>query len=125
MLSIAEGDGASGLEHYRLACDSEPGNASLLVEAATAALAEGAAALVLELIERSGAVPSGRILLLEAQALALVGDAARAAAILRSGIEVAGLREGENAMAELWTRVCPGEPIPSEYQFSMNEEGRQ
>jgi hypothetical protein len=122
MLLLAEGDDAGGLDHYRRACACEPGSVALLVEAATAAVRGNRAALALELIERSAVPRSGRVLLLEAQALALSGDTAAAARILRSGIEVASLREGENAMAELWTRVCPGEPVPAEYQFSMTEE---
>lgn len=122
MLLLAEGDDDGGLDHYRRACACDPGSVALLVEAATAAVRGNHGDLALELIERSAVAPSGRVLLLEAQALALSGDAAAAARILRSGIEVASLREGENAMAELWTRVCPGEPIPAEYQFSMTEE---
>ncbi len=36
---------------------------------------------------------------------------------------MADLREGENAMAELWLRVIPHDPVPADYQFSMTEEG--
>lgn len=122
MLLLAEGDTARGLEHYRLACDCEPDAVSLLIEAAAAAIRCCSGSLALELIERSAVARVGRVLLLKAQALAQSGDAARAAAILRSGIEVADLREGENAMAELWSRVCQGEPVPAMYQFSMTEE---
>lgn len=130
LLSLAEGESAAGLEHYRLACALEPGNLSLLVEAATAMVHEGSGTAALELIASSGLGSSGggpvpgRLLLLKAQALALAGDPAAAAAILRSGIEVATLREGENAMAELWKNVCPGEPLRPEYQFSMTQEDR-
>lgn len=121
-LALATGDSAGGLENYRLACALEPANASLLVEAATTAIREGAAELALGLIRRSaaGSARQGRLRLLEAQALALAGDAAAAADILRAGIEVADLREGENAMAALWVQVIPDVPVPAEYQFSMN-----
>jgi hypothetical protein len=124
MLALAAGERDAGLDHYRLACELEPGGVSLLIEAAAAAIREGAAALALGLLDRFSGDRSGRILLLEAQALALDGQTDRAAAILRSGIEVADLREGENAMAELWLRVYPGLAVPPEYQFSMSEVGQ-
>ncbi len=123
MFALAAGERDAGLDHYRLACELEPGSVSLLIEAAAAAIRQGVAVLALSLIARFPGDRPGRILLLEAQALALDGQNDRAAAILRAGIEVADLREGENAMAELWLRVCPGLAVPPEYQFSMNEEG--
>jgi len=121
MLQLAEGDLEGALDQYRRACACDPDSVALLIEATTAAVRGEHGALALELIEHSAVPRSGRVLLLEAQALALVGDVAAAARILRSGIEVASLREGENAMAELWVRACPGEPVPAEYQFSMSE----
>lgn len=123
LLALAEDNGAAGLESYRLACGLEPASVALLAEAATAAIREGAAETALELLRRStvGSARRGRLRLLEAQALALAGDSAAAADILRAGIEVADLREGENAMAALWHRLLPGVPIPAEYQFSMND----
>lgn len=125
VLSLEAGNGPAGLESYRLACELEPENAFLIIEAATAAIGEGAGDLALGLIERSAIATrrSGRIRLLEAQAFALSGDTDRAIGILRAGMEVAELREGENAMAELWGRLLPDEPVPAEYQFSMNDEG--
>lgn len=126
VLALEEGSGADALENYRLACALEPANAALLVEAATAAIREGAAELALGLIRRStgGSARRGRLRLLEAQALALAGDTEAAGGILRTGIEVADLREGENAMAALWREVIPGTPVPAEYQFSMNDATR-
>ena len=124
VLSLEEGSSAEGLKSYRLACALEPANAALLVEAATAAIREGAAELALGLIRRStgGSARRGRLRLLEARALALAGHAEAAAGILRAGIEVADLREGENAMAALWREVVPGTPVPAGYQFSMNDQ---
>ncbi|WP_246142339.1 hypothetical protein [Lacisediminihabitans profunda] len=118
----AAGDTEGGLEHYRLACALAPGDTPQRIEAVSAALAAGSVDAALALL---GSDPSmnGRLRLLRAQALALAGDGAGAAAILREGIEVADLREGENAMAELWLRVLPAEPVPPDYQFSMTEEG--
>jgi hypothetical protein len=121
MLLLADGDDSAGLAQYHCACACDPDAVPLLIEAATAALRCGAASLALELMERAPVPRGGRLLLLEAQARALTGDSLGAAAILRSGIEVADLREGENAMAALWVTVCPGEPVPSEYQFSMTD----
>lgn len=122
-LALLSRDTAGRLECYRRACVLEPGNAFLLVEAATAAVRAGAADLALSLISRSdvGVARQGRVRLLEAQALALSGDIAGAASILVGGIEVADLREGENAMAQLWREVVDG-TVPAEYQFSMKDE---
>jgi hypothetical protein len=123
VLALGAGDSANGLERYRLACALEPANASLLVEAATAAIREGAAELARDLIRRStaGSARQGRLRLLEARALALSGDSGAAADILRAGIEIADLREGENAMADLWRQVIADTPVPAEYQFSTND----
>jgi len=49
-----------------------------------------------------------------------MGDSAAAAALLKEGIEVADLREGENSIAALWQRACPGEDVPAQYQFGMH-----
>lgn len=113
------------LDHYRRACTLDPSDAALAVEAATAALSAGEASLAIELLESLGAASgarSGRVSLLRARALAMVGDRAAAGELLRQGIVVADLREGENAMAELWREVNPGEPVPADYEFSMAEE---
>ena len=120
-------DVAAALDHYRRACLLDPGNAALVIEAATAAIAAGAALLALEMLAIPGdvgAARSGRVRLLRARALAMAGDRAGAVGFLRHGIEVADLREGENAMAELWRAVIPDEPVPPAYEFSMTEEGR-
>jgi hypothetical protein len=124
VLSLTEGNGEDGLHNYRLACAVEPDNVFLLIEAATVAIREGAAGSALALIEgaEGGTARQGRIRLLKAQALALSGDTVGAADILRSGVEVADLREGENALAVLWRQVFAGEAVPDEYQFSMNDE---
>ncbi|MET4782742.1 DUF5107 domain-containing protein [Glaciihabitans sp. UYNi722] len=116
--------GVDERDNFPLACELEPGNAFLLVEAATTAISVGDAEGALRLIENARATErSGRIRLLEAQASAAAGQTDRAATILREGLEVADLREGENAMAALWSEIVPDEPIPARYQFSMNDEG--
>lgn len=121
-------DRIAGLDHYCRACALEPTDVALVVEAATALIAAGDGALALDLLaplgERDSGARSGRVQLLRARALAMTGDASGAADLLRGGIEVADLREGENAMAALWRTVIPGEPVPPFYEFSMTEEGR-
>lgn len=130
-LSGADPQGATALmaalDHYRRACLLDPTNVALVVEAATAAIDAGAASLALETLatlEVADAARNGRVRLLRARALALVGDRAGAVELLRNGIEVSDLREGENAMAELWRAVIPDEPVPPAYEFSMTEQGR-
>ncbi|MFQ4147632.1 DUF5107 domain-containing protein [Arthrobacter sp. LAPM80] len=119
---IAAGDDAGGLAEMAVACAVEPGNRNVLVEAMTLALDNGQSALALEVL--SGAAEShkslGRVRYLQARALADGGETAAAEAILKEGVEVPDLREGVNSLSELWQRVCPGEPIPAEYQFSMH-----
>ncbi len=118
---------AEAVEHYRRACLLDPANTALIVEAATAAIAQGAATAALEMMSLpgiGGGQRSGRLRLLKARALALAGDSAGAVTLLRRDIVVADLREGENAMAELWRRVIPNEPIPRHYEFSMTEDSR-
>jgi len=115
-----------GLGHYATACALEPENSALLVEGLTAFLsadnlssdnAQGA----LDLLGRAGLPPfrQGRVGFLKAAALAQVGRTEEAAALLRAGLEMADLREGENPIPDLWRKVCPGEDVPAQYQFSM------
>lgn len=61
----------------------------------------------------------GRIRLGEARAALANGERDRAAALLRTGIEVADLREGEVSLQDLWTKACPGDPLPARYDFRM------
>ncbi|MCP3805235.1 hypothetical protein NLX83_38820 [Allokutzneria sp. A3M-2-11 16] len=42
-----------------------------------------------------------------------------AASLLKAGIEVPDLREGEVSLDRLWARACPGEPVPARYDFRM------
>lgn len=98
-----------------------PAGIPLLVEAATAALTADDAEEALRLIGAANLDPnaSGRVRFLQASALARTGDTNGAAAILRAGIEVADLREGEDSIAVLWQQVCPTESVPAAYQFAM------
>jgi len=119
---IAAGDIDEGLQQLEAACASDPGNRALVVEAMTLAVDSGRPELVPDLLERGPLALSslGRVRFLLARAKADMGDSAAAAALLKEGIEVADLREGENSIAALWHRVCPGEDVPAQYQFGMH-----
>lgn len=119
---VAAGDAAAGLAELAAGCALEPDNRNLLLEAMTVAILNGQPALALELLGRAPEplASLGRARILQATALADSGDDAAAAAILKAGVEVPDLREGANAIDELWRRVCPGEDVPQEYQFSMH-----
>ncbi|MGG7463624.1 DUF5107 domain-containing protein [Plantibacter sp. YIM 135347] len=124
LLAVDRGDHITALDHYRRACAANPAGRSLLVEAATTALPAGDPELALQLLEAgiAAGLTGGRIDLLLASALAGTGQDARAVELLRSGIDVPDLREGDNALADLWRRLIPDEPVPAEAQFSMTGE---
>lgn len=111
----------AGLDQLAAACARDPGNVPLLAEAMSLQLRHGAPEVALDLAGRApeAVAAVGRIRYLAALGQARAGHAAKAAAMLRAGIEVADLREGENCLAALWLEVCPGEEIPAQYQFSM------
>lgn len=114
---------AEGLASLEVACALWPANRELLIEAMTISIEHGSPGLALTLVEGSSASlrSFGRVRFLTAQALALTGAIDEAAEILRAGIEVADIREGENSISALWGLVCPGEELPWEYQFSMHQ----
>ncbi|WP_427016586.1 DUF5107 domain-containing protein [Pseudarthrobacter sp. P1] len=135
LLSLAdggdeEGSGAvdeeptvdGGLALLREGCAAEPGNRWLLAEAMAEHIARSQAPGALELVAGAPAAVAelGRIRFLAALAHARSGAPERAASMLRAGLEVPDLREGENSITELWKEVCPGEPVPPQYQFSMH-----
>jgi tetratricopeptide (TPR) repeat protein len=60
----------------------------------------------------------GRFRLIEAQLLLAEGRPEAARAVFDEGFEVADLREGAEAIGELWSRVCD-EPLPPHYDFRM------
>lgn len=121
LIALADGAVEDALSHYRAACGLMPASIPLLVEAATAALTAEDPQESLRLIVAANLDPnaSGRVRFLRASALARTGDKNGAAALLRAGIEVADLREGEDSIAVLWQRVCPTEQMPAGYQFAM------
>lgn len=121
LTALAQGHAEDGLGEYSAACTLEPENVSLLIEALTAFLAEDRPEGALDLLHKAGSscAGHGRIRFLNALALARAGKKEEAAALLRAGVEVADIREGENSIYDLWRQVCPEEAAPAEYQFSM------
>ncbi|MCU1472938.1 DUF5107 domain-containing protein [Amnibacterium sp.] len=125
LLALAAGDiGAAGAA-YDAACALDRASVPLLVEAVTALLAAGSAdrALALLAVARVAEVERGRTGFLLATALARTGEPERAAALLEAGLEVPDLREGEDAIADLWREVRPGVPVPDAYRFDMRDTG--
>ena len=120
LIALSTGRIANARDRYRTACTMDPANTALLIEAVTALIQHDAAGIALELIEKSEAPPSGRVRFLRAQALARSGHQRDAADILREGLEVPDLREGENSLAALWRQVVPETDVPPSYQFGMS-----
>jgi hypothetical protein len=64
-----------------------------------------------------------RIRLALVRLLVQQGDPAGAEALLDEGIELPGLREGENDLAGLWReiqhRLGTDRPVPAAYEFGM------
>ncbi|WP_368661560.1 DUF5107 domain-containing protein [Streptomyces sp. NA04227] len=61
----------------------------------------------------------GRFRLLDARLLLAEGEREAARAVFDEGFEVADLREGAEAVGELWSRITDGEPVPWRYDFRM------
>ncbi|MER6299525.1 DUF5107 domain-containing protein [Kitasatospora sp. NPDC001539] len=61
----------------------------------------------------------GRIRLAEAEAAHASGDDDRVRRLLREGIQVDTMREGELSLDALWLAVHPGTPVPAHYDFRM------
>ncbi|ALV47316.1 hypothetical protein MB46_01245 [Arthrobacter alpinus] len=118
---LTAGEIEAGLAELAAACTLEPDSRELLVEAMTCAADNGRPDLLLALLSRAPErlTGIGRVKFLQARALADLDRNEEAAKLLRDGIVVADLREGANSLTDLWRRVCPGEEVPPEYQFSM------
>jgi hypothetical protein len=119
---FATGQDAEGIAELRKGVETDPSNTALLTEAVTLSIRHGDPDLALEL---TVAAPKegfavGRLRFLRALALARTGNPAESAAILRAGVQIPDLREGEDAIAGLWEEVCPDEPVPFNYQFGMH-----
>lgn len=94
---------------------------ALAVEGATVLLEGGdpvGALRVLDAVDDDVAA-LGRLRFLRATALHRLGRDEEAAQLLREGIEVANLREGDEAVSDLWRKIFPDEPLPEQYDFRM------
>jgi hypothetical protein len=58
------------------------------------------------------------VVLQHVRALLAAGNRAAAAQLLRDGIDVPDLREGES-LEEIWRLACPGVDLPARYDFRM------
>ncbi|MDI2036727.1 DUF5107 domain-containing protein [Paenarthrobacter nitroguajacolicus] len=119
---LAAGEDEEGLAELRNGVEADSTATALLLEAVTLGIRHGDPVMALDLAESapSQGAAVGRLRFLRALALARDGHGAEAAAILREGVEIPDLREGEDAIAALWEEVCPGEPVPAAYQFGMH-----
>ncbi|MGQ4383897.1 DUF5107 domain-containing protein [Streptomyces sp. SAS_270] len=63
----------------------------------------------------------GRFRLIEAELLLAEGDRDAARAVFDAGFEVADLREGAEAISDLWARLTQ-EPLPGRYDFRMRPQ---
>ncbi|MFI2563821.1 DUF5107 domain-containing protein [Paenarthrobacter sp. NPDC018779] len=119
---LAAGRDEEGLAELRNGVETDSSAVALLVEAVTLSIRHGDPVMALDLAEsapKEGAAV-GPLTFLRALALARGGHGAEAAEILRTGVEIPDLREGEDAIADLWEEVCPGEPVPAGYRFGMH-----
>ncbi|MGH8940279.1 MAG: hypothetical protein ACRDV2_13165, partial [Actinomycetes bacterium] len=106
---------------YLAAHELDPGLRPLALEAGHALVAAGRPADALRVVEALAPEERshGRVLLLEATAAAAAGDTSRARRIFREGLVVDDIREGDDALGELWQAAFPGESLPRAYDFRM------
>jgi hypothetical protein len=113
---------------YTEAHDLLPGDWRLSNETLGALLAAGRAAHALELIDRLDSVQRGhgRIRLQECRAAVATGAVERAGEILRRGLEISDLKEGEDSLGTLWAdyQAAAGtaDPLPAAYDFRMHPD---
>ncbi|WP_139177596.1 DUF5107 domain-containing protein [Ruania alba] len=129
LLAAERGELVRALELFLSVWRSEgvmgsPAESSLLVETMTAALAADRPGVALEVAEQASrrVRERGRVRLLRARAGWQVGNdvgAALTRTLLREGIEVPDLREGELELSDLWLAAFPDEPVPARYDYRM------
>jgi predicted Zn-dependent protease len=120
-INAEHGQHAAAAEQHLAAYELAPSIRPLALDAGHALVSAGRAGDALALVESlpSGQRSHGRVLLLEATAAAESGDLSRARSILRAGLVVNDVEEGERALHQLWRAVFPGEPLPYAYDFRM------
>lgn len=120
---LTAGEGAASGEVVALArrtVAARPGDRSLLIDLVTLLRDHGLPEEAWSLLVAGPERQSGREELLEAELALRTGRVDRARELLRRGIVVPDLREGETALSGLWREAFPGEPVPVEYDFDMS-----
>lgn len=120
----------NNLTDYELATELAPGSVvPLMVEAINACLEAGENSRAEEIFHRVAPEvrDDPRLRLARVRYLLQTGDPAGAEALLDEGIELAGVREGANPLAEYWQRaqrdLGTERPVPPQYEFGMFGDG--
>ncbi|WP_166982619.1 DUF5107 domain-containing protein [Paramicrobacterium fandaimingii] len=94
---------------------------ALAIEGAMVLLDGGDPAAALRVLDAASddVAVVGRVRFLRTTALHRLGRDDEAGRMLREGIEIANLREGDERVSDLWVRVFPDEPLPAVYDFRM------
>jgi hypothetical protein len=123
LIADTRGDHVIAADLYARAVAQAPSCLPLLVEATDQLLAAGRPAACLTMIEAAPAEirTQGRVVLQRARALLADGQAVEAGAILKAGIEVPDLREGET-LGVLWRAASGDRPLPYSYDFRMRPD---
>ncbi|WP_189055837.1 DUF5107 domain-containing protein [Longimycelium tulufanense] len=121
LVDSVHGGKADAVEGMLAAHTLAPGIRQLAVEAAEALMTADEPKRALQLIAELPATVAGhgRVRLTRVRAALAAGLRDEAARLLRGGIEVPDLREGEVSLDQLWAEACPGEPLPTRYDFRM------
>jgi hypothetical protein len=123
LLAGARGDHSSAANLYARAVAQAPTCLPLLVEATEQLLATGRPGACLAIIDAAPRqiAGHGRLVLQRARALLTDGQADAARALLKAGIEVPDLREGET-LGVLWHAAFGDRPLPYLYDFRMRPD---
>ncbi|MBP2478747.1 hypothetical protein JOF53_007619 [Crossiella equi] len=122
-VSTEQGDPGKAAQLLREALALAPGVWQLAAETVSTLLSAGSAREALDVLDglTAAVAERGRLQLLRVQAHLAAGEPEAAAALLRAGIEVPDLREGEVSLDQLWATACPEEDLPARYDFRMHE----
>jgi tetratricopeptide (TPR) repeat protein len=103
-LAARDGDRPAALGHYQVAVAMRPDLLPLALEYVDLLLDAGDASQAVEVLEDLPAASrrAGRTRLAEARVALRAGDLARCGDLLRTGVEVPDLREGDDALHDLW-----------------------
>ncbi|NNM45723.1 DUF5107 domain-containing protein [Knoellia koreensis] len=120
-LAVLTDDAAQRADLYARARELAPDDRRLAVEALADLQAAGRHEDVVHLVaELPRAIREhGRTRMMLAESLAALGRADEALVIL-ADLEVPDLAEGDRALAEVWERLRPDEPVPNRLDFRMS-----